>query len=235
MCRRAGFRQIVLRGDTAFSQSERLDGWDGDGVTLLLRLQGDAEPGGRLPTNSAENGVEEAGPAAAVRGADRSRGSGPRTSSSGSCGSGSSRSCGCRAKRYAEFEYQPGECKQTLSHDRGPQEHLAREGRDSGCSTRSATSSTSPTTGQATPEEVVFEANDRCDQENLIAQLAGGVRALSAPVDNLDSNWAYMVMTALGLEPQGVVGVVAARRRPLAGEAPGGETATCCGWSSRRS
>jgi hypothetical protein len=31
----------------------------------------------------------------------------------------------------------------------------------------------------------------------LIAQLAGGVRALSAPVDNLLSNWAYMVMTAL--------------------------------------
>jgi len=30
-----------------------------------------------------------------------------------------------------------------------------------------------------------------------IAQLAGGVRALSAPVDNLLSNWAYMVMTAL--------------------------------------
>ena len=44
---------------------------------------------------------------------------------------------------------------------------------------------------------MVFEANDRCDQENLIAQLAGGVRALSAPVDNLMSNWAYMVMTAL--------------------------------------
>ena len=46
-------------------------------------------------------------------------------------------------------------------------------------------------------EEVVFEANDRCNQENLMAQLAGGVRALSAPVDNLLSNWAYMVMTAL--------------------------------------
>ena len=44
---------------------------------------------------------------------------------------------------------------------------------------------------------MVFECNDRCNQENLIAQLAGGVRALSAPVDNLDSNWAYMVMTAL--------------------------------------
>lgn len=46
-------------------------------------------------------------------------------------------------------------------------------------------------------EEIVFKANDRCNQENLLAQLGGGVRALRAPVDNLTSNWAYMVMTAL--------------------------------------
>ena len=46
-------------------------------------------------------------------------------------------------------------------------------------------------------DEIVFCANDRCDQENLIAQLAGGCRALRAPVDNLYSNWASMVMTAL--------------------------------------
>jgi hypothetical protein len=36
LCRRAGFRKIVLRGDTAFSQSERLDAWDGDGVTFYF-------------------------------------------------------------------------------------------------------------------------------------------------------------------------------------------------------
>jgi len=46
-------------------------------------------------------------------------------------------------------------------------------------------------------EEVVFSCNDRCDQENILAQLSGGVRALSAPVDKLESNWAYMVMTSL--------------------------------------
>jgi len=45
--------------------------------------------------------------------------------------------------------------------------------------------------------EIVFDANDRCHQENLLAQLHGGVRALKAPVDTLESNWAYMVMTAL--------------------------------------
>ncbi len=43
----------------------------------------------------------------------------------------------------------------------------------------------------------MFQANRRCNQENLNAQLKGGVRALTAPVDNLESNWAYMVMTAL--------------------------------------
>jgi hypothetical protein len=46
-------------------------------------------------------------------------------------------------------------------------------------------------------EEVVFAANDRCDQENLLQQLKSGVRSLSAPVDNLLSNWAYMVMASL--------------------------------------
>jgi hypothetical protein len=46
-------------------------------------------------------------------------------------------------------------------------------------------------------EEIVFQANDRCDQENLIAQLKGGVRALTPPVDDLVSNWAYMVMASL--------------------------------------
>lgn len=49
----------------------------------------------------------------------------------------------------------------------------------------------------STPEEIVFSANDRCQQENLVAQLKGGVRSLAAPVDNLLSNWAYMLMTAL--------------------------------------
>src|SRR5262249_50599170 len=46
-------------------------------------------------------------------------------------------------------------------------------------------------------DEEVFEANDRCNQENLLAQLHGGVRALHGPLKMLESNWAYMVMTAV--------------------------------------
>ena len=45
--------------------------------------------------------------------------------------------------------------------------------------------------------EIVFESNARCNQENLIEQLKNGVRALNAPVNNLNSNWAYMVIASL--------------------------------------
>ena len=45
--------------------------------------------------------------------------------------------------------------------------------------------------------DVVFLANDRCNQENLIDQLKHGVGATRMPVDTLLSNWAYKVMTAL--------------------------------------
>jgi hypothetical protein len=36
LCRRAGFRKIALRGDTDFSQTEHLDGWDADGVRFYF-------------------------------------------------------------------------------------------------------------------------------------------------------------------------------------------------------
>ncbi len=42
----------------------------------------------------------------------------------------------------------------------------------------------------------MFKANDRCDQENLIAQLKSGVHAMNSPVNTLTSNWAYMVMAS---------------------------------------
>ncbi len=48
-----------------------------------------------------------------------------------------------------------------------------------------------------TPAQVVELANGRCDQENVIEQLKNGVNAMRMPVDNLLSNWAYMVMAAL--------------------------------------
>jgi len=49
----------------------------------------------------------------------------------------------------------------------------------------------------AVPSDLVFAANDRCHQENLIEQLRNGVRALNMPVDALVSNRAYMIMASL--------------------------------------
>jgi len=48
-----------------------------------------------------------------------------------------------------------------------------------------------------TAREVVAEANNRCGQEDLIGQLKHGVRAFHAPLNTLESNWAYMVMASL--------------------------------------
>jgi hypothetical protein len=46
-------------------------------------------------------------------------------------------------------------------------------------------------------EQVVREANMRCNQENLLDQLKNGVRALRAPLNTLEANWAYMVIVSL--------------------------------------
>jgi hypothetical protein len=48
-----------------------------------------------------------------------------------------------------------------------------------------------------TAQEVVWFANGRCNQENLIEQLKNGVNAMRMPVSDLNSNWAYMVMASL--------------------------------------
>lgn len=46
-------------------------------------------------------------------------------------------------------------------------------------------------------EEIVYESNDRCNQENLIGQLKSDLGAMRMPLDNLLSNGAYMVFVAL--------------------------------------
>ena len=51
--------------------------------------------------------------------------------------------------------------------------------------------------GDYPPEQIVSLANGRCHQENVIEQLKNGVNAMRMPVDDLLSNWAYMVMASL--------------------------------------
>jgi len=194
LCRRAGFRKIVLRGDTAFSQSEKLDGWDEQGVTFYFGFKGMPhldEMADNLPKTAWRKLLRP--PRYEVKTDPRTR---PKNVKQRIVRRRGFEVLSLQGEDYAEFEYQPGECRQpyrmvvlrkNISHEQG-QQWLFDENRYFFYITNDWASDA---------EDVVFEANDRCDQENLIAQLAGGVRALSAPVDNLHSNWAYMVMTAL--------------------------------------
>ena len=86
---------------------------------------------------------------------------------------------------------------ENVPHGRGQEEHFGGERREAAVRSGRVLLLHHQRSGSTKRTEIVFSANDRCDQENVLAQLAGGVRALRAPVDNLDSNWAYMVMTAL--------------------------------------
>ena len=67
-----------------------------------------------------------------------------------------------------------------------------------------------------TMQQIVFFANDRCHQENVIGQLKSGVNALRMLSDGLMSNWAYMVISALAWNLKAWYGLVtlepAARR-----------------------
>lgn len=47
------------------------------------------------------------------------------------------------------------------------------------------------------PGAIVYEANHRCNQEKLLAQIKGDAHSLSAAVDTLPSTWASMVTAAL--------------------------------------
>jgi hypothetical protein len=194
-CRKAGFRRITLRGDTDFTQTKHLDRWDsaGDvrfvfGIDAMANLKAiaddlPAEAYGflerplRHPPKTGSRQKPERVKAEIVR----ERGY---------------KTIHLLEEMIAEFDYRPVACKRAyrvvvlrkrLGTDRG-QMRLFEEYRYFFYITNDR---------DRTAEEIVFSANDRCDQENLIAQLKGGVHALTTPVDDLVSNWAYMVMASL--------------------------------------
>jgi hypothetical protein len=194
LCRKAGFRRIVLRGDTAFSQSARLDAWDRDGVTFYFgfpAVPNLEEIADALPERAWQKLLRP--PRWEVKTDPRQK---PVHVKQEIVRRREYEVLSLQEEDYAEFAYQPEACRQpyrmivlrkVISHEKG-QMRLFDEIRYFFYITND---------WAIDAEEVVFEANDRCDQENLIAQLVGGVRALSAPVDNLLSNWASMVMTSL--------------------------------------
>jgi hypothetical protein len=194
LCRDAGFRRIYLRGDTDFTQTTRLDAWDAEEVTFLFGI--DAMPNLKAIAEDlpASAWVElERLPQYTAKGKPRKR---PERVKDEIVRRNGYKTLTRIREEVAEVDYRPTACRrnyrliitrQTVKVEKGQLRlhdevnyrfHLTND-------------------RVPTPRALVFKANDRCDQENLIAQLKGSVHALRAAVDNLVSNWAYMVMTAL--------------------------------------
>ena len=195
LVRRAGFRKILLRGDTKFAQTGHLDRWDEAGDIRFLfgyeaydSLKGRADA---LPADSYR--LLERPPRYRIKTAPRQKPEHFRPEIVRGRGYANVE---LLEEMVAELAYRPLACRKTyrmivlrkrVGVDRG-QMRLFEEYRYFFYITNDR---------EMTAEEVVSSANDRCDQENLIAQLKGGVRALTTPVDDLVSNWAYMVMASL--------------------------------------
>jgi hypothetical protein len=101
-----------------------------------------------------------------------------------------------KSEEVAEFEYRPTACTNTYRMV-VIRKHISREKGEQVLFPEVRYFFYITNNREASAAEVVFEANDRCNQENLLAQLHGGVRALQAPVNTLESNGAWMAMTAL--------------------------------------
>jgi hypothetical protein len=195
VCERGGFRSILLRGDTDFSQTEHLDRWDSNprvrfifGYDAVPNLIAKAE---ELPEKAWK--PLRRPPRYEVQTHPRQR---PEHVKEALVKDRGFENLRLHSEEIAEFNYRPTACHETyrmvvvrknLTRSKGEQRlfdeivYFFYITNDWG----------------AEAAAIVFSANGRCNQENLVAQLKGGVRALRTPVDNLESNWAYMVMTAL--------------------------------------
>lgn len=193
VCRSAGFRQVLLRGDTDFTMTEHLDRWDGQGVRFVFGY--DANPSF---VDRAEN-MHPSDFEELTRKADRAffkkRAKQPRFKEE------IIKRRGYLNKRVlaedtAEFEHRPARAEKSyrivvlrkyVVEERG-QRTIAEDFRYFFYVTNDRLLS---------QRKVIAESNRRCNQENIIEQLKNGVRALHAPVNTLNANWAYMAIASL--------------------------------------
>ena len=194
LCLSAGFRKILLRGDTDFSQTAHLDRWDDRGVRFVFGI--DAMANLKATAEDLPEGLWEPLTRPAkydVQTEPRQR---PENVKERIVKERRYKNIRLQSEHVAEFDYRPTKCRKTyrivvlrknLSVERGEQV-LFDDIRYFFYITNDRTSSTA---------QIVWQANQRCNQENLIEQLKNGVPALRMPLDNMISNWAYMVMASL--------------------------------------
>lgn len=194
LCRKGGFLDILLRGDTDFSLTKNFDRWDADGVRFVFGY--DASK----PLISRAEGVPEREYDELVRHAEEAfevveRAKQPRVKEQ-LVVEREFFNVRLESEDVAEFEHKPSKAKKTYRMVVVRKSLVEEQGQLWLCdSVRYFFYVTND--WNMTKEEVVAEANQRCNQENLIAQLKDGVRALHSPLNTLEANWAYMVMAAL--------------------------------------
>jgi hypothetical protein len=194
LCRRAGFRKITYRGDTKFTQNKHLDRWDTGGIRFIFGMDARANLKGLAEhLDDLRYSELERPPRYTIKTTPRQARERHKERIVAERQFDTLKLIG---EEVAEFPYKPVACEKTyrvvvlrkrLVVEKG-QLWLFEPDRYFFYITNDRTTAAS---------EIVFLANDRCDQENLIAQLKGGVKALAMPVNDLVSNWAYMVMAGL--------------------------------------
>jgi hypothetical protein len=192
-CRKAGFRKIVLRGDTDFSSTEHLDRWDREGVHFVLGYD----------ANRKLSGIADSLPKSAWKPLERNkskpvkqRAKRPNYKEQIVVKNGYENQQ-LRAESYAELEYRPGKCKRSYRMV------VVRKEIDVTSGQRLLFDKqkyffyiTNESADEKPAREIIRGGNARCNQENTISQLKA-CHALSAPLDNLESNWAYMLIASL--------------------------------------
>ena len=194
LCQQGGFNSIRFRGDTDFSQTAYLDDWDkrkivfNFGIAAMGNLIDIAET---LPETTWEPLKRK--PKYTVKTQPREK---PVNVKAQLIRARKFKNLQLQCEHVAEFDYQPTLCKKpyrmvvlrkNISVEQG-QEVLFDEIRYFFYITNDQ---------QMSKAEIVFDANQRCHQENLLDQLKNGVGAMRMPVATLESNWAYMVMASL--------------------------------------
>ena len=195
VCLGGGFRSVLLRGDTDFSQTEHLDRWNADPRVRFL-FGYDAAPNvvalaQELPERAWK--PLQRPTRYDVRTQPRQR---PDNVKEAIVVRREFENHRLQGEAVAEFNYRPTACRTTYRMVVVRKKVAVTKG-EQWLFDRVVFYFYLTNEWVREADEIVFSANDRCQQENVLAQLHGGVRALRATVDNLVSNWAYMVMTAL--------------------------------------
>jgi hypothetical protein len=194
LCRRGGFTDILLRGDTDFTMTQHLDRWAADGVRFVFGYDANPSFVRRAESLPGEDFAELERRATAAFAA-RPRAKQPRVKEE-IVHAREYKNLRLGGEDVAEFEHRPSKAKndyrivvlRKLIHEQHGQLCLETNYRYFFYVTNDRS---------LTAQQIVAEANGRCNQENLIAQHKSGVRALHAPVNNLAANWAYMIIASL--------------------------------------